>query len=121
MIEQLPAPEGVIAFRASGKVAASDYESVLRPAVDAAVAGHGRIRIVFELGPEFDGYSAGAAWEDVKLWGPNLTKWERCAVVSDNRLINDAIKVFRIVMPGEVRLFPGGAVDDAIAWAASTS
>lgn len=121
MIERLQAPDGVIAFRASGKVVASDYEDVLRPAVDAAVNEHGRIRIVLELGPEFDGYSAGAAWEDVKLWGPNLTKWERCAVVSDNRLINDAVKVFRVVMPGEVRVFPGGAVEAAIAWAAAPS
>ena len=119
MIEQLPAPDGVIAFRASDRVVAEDYENVLRPAVDAAVATYGRIRIVLELGPEFDGYSAGAAWEDVKLWGPNLTKWERCAVVSDNRVINDAIRVFRIVMPGEVKLFPGGALDEALGWAAS--
>ena len=121
MIELLEAPHGVIAFRAAGKVTAADYEDVLRPAVDAAVRDHGRIRIVFELGPEFDGYSAGVAWEDVKLWGPNLTKWERCAVVSDNRLINDALRVFRVVMPGEVELFSAGAVEDAIAWAASSS
>jgi hypothetical protein len=118
MIEQLPAPDGVIAFRAVGTVVAEDYHRVLRPAVDAAVAEHDRIRIVFELGPEFDGYSAAAAWEDLKLWGPHLTKWERCAVVSDHRLIVDAVKAFRFVMPGEVRVFAAGELEGALAWAA---
>ena len=118
MIEQLEeAPAGVIAFRAVGKVEAHDYESVLRPAIEAAVAEGGKIRIVFELGPEFDGYSVGAAWEDMKLWGPHLTKWERCAVVTDHRLIADAIKVFRVVMPGDVKVFPADALDEALRWA----
>ena len=119
MIERLDAPAGVIAFSAVGKVEAADYESVLRPAVDTAVAEHGKIRIVFELGSEFDGYSAGAAREDMKLWGPHLTKWERCAVVTDHRLIADAINVFKLVMPGEVKVFPAGGLADALAWAAA--
>lgn len=119
MIEQLPAPDGVIAFTAKGKIVADDYRDVLRPAVDAAVARHDRIRVVFELGPEFDGYSAGAAWEDVKLWGPHLTKWERCAVVSDHGFIVDAVKIFRIVMPGEVKVFSAGELEVALTWAAA--
>jgi hypothetical protein len=118
MIESIPgAPEGVLAFRAVGKVEAADYETVLTPAIEAAVE-HGKIRIVLELGAEFDGYSAGAAWEDLKLWTPHLTKWERCAVVTDHRWITDAIRVFRVVMPGEMKVFPAGELDAALAWAA---
>jgi stage II sporulation SpoAA-like protein len=121
VIEQIEnAPTGVIAFRAVGKVEAADYESVLRPAIEAAVADGGKIRIVFELGPDFDGYSIGAAWEDMKLWGPHLTKWERCAVVTDHRLIADAIRVFKVVMPGEVKVFPATGLDDALRWAAAS-
>ena len=113
------APAGVLAFRAVGKVEASDYESVLTPAIEAAVADHGRIRLVFELGSEFEGYSAGAAWEDLKLWTPHLRSWERCAVVTDKGWITDAIRVFRVVMPGEVKVFPAGELDAALAWASS--
>ena len=118
MIEQIEdAPAGVIAFKAVGNVEAHDYDAVLRPAIEAAVGEGGKIRIVFELGPEFDGYSVGAAWEDMKLWGPHLTKWERCAVVTDHRLIADGIRIFQVVMPGEVKVFPVGALDDALRWA----
>jgi hypothetical protein len=103
-----------------GKVEASDYDGVLTPAIDAAIAKHGKIRIVFELGDEFEGYSAGAAWEDLKLWTPHLTKWERCAVVTDHRFITDAIRVFRVLMPGEVKVFPAGEREAALAWAAGS-
>jgi SpoIIAA-like len=79
------APDGVLAFKAVGTVEAADYENVLKPAIEAAIAEHGKVRLVYALGPEFDGYSAGAAWEDMKLWGPHLGSWERCAVVTDHR------------------------------------
>ena len=63
MIEPIEdAPEGVLAFKAVGKVEAADYEQVLTPAIDKAIAGGGKVRLVYELGPEYDGYSTGAAW-----------------------------------------------------------
>ena len=113
------APDGVLAFKAVGRVESSDYEQVLSPAIEAATAEHGKVRIVLELGPEYEGYSTGAAWEDVKLWAPRLTSWERCAVVTDHGLLGDTIKMFAHIMPGEVRVFPTSAIDDALAWAAA--
>lgn len=122
MIERIEgAPAGVLAFRAVGKVEAADYEDVLTPAIDAGIAEHGTVRLVYELGPEFEGYSAGAAWEDVKLWTPALTKWERCALVTDHRLMADAIRAFGMLMPGEVKVFPVMALDAALAWAAEST
>lgn len=119
MIEPIAdAPERVLAFRAVGRIEAADYETVLTPAIEAAVAEQGKIRLVFELGSAFEGYSAGAAWEDVKLWTPHLTKWERSAVVTDHRWITDAIRVFRVLMPGDVKVFPAGELEAALAWAA---
>src|SRR5262245_42133269 len=61
MIEPIAdAPAGVLAVRAVGKVETADYENVLAPAVEAAISDRGKIRLVFELGVEFDGYTAGA-------------------------------------------------------------
>jgi hypothetical protein len=120
VIEQIDgAPAGVLAFKAVGKVEAADYEDVLTPAIEAAIAEHGKVRLVYELGPEFDGYSAGAAWEDMKLWTPHLKAWERCAVVTDHRLIADAMRAFAMLMPGEVKVFPASGLGDALAWAAA--
>lgn len=110
------APEGILAFRAAGKVEASDYE-VLRPAVEKGIAEKGKVRIVFEMGPEFEGYTAGAAWEDAKLWAPHLTSWERWAAVTDHKFMADALKVFGHIMPGEIKVFAAGELQQAMEWA----
>ena len=58
MIEPLEGlPAGVIGFRAVGTIEASDYRDVLDPAIDAAVAEHERIDLVFVMGDEFDHYA----------------------------------------------------------------
>jgi hypothetical protein len=113
------APDGVLAFRAVGKVEAADYEQVLTPAMDSVIEKHGKVRLVYELGTEFDGYSLGAAWEDMKLWTPHITKWERCAVVTNHTLLADAVRAFAMLMPGDVKVFPVDELDAALAWAAA--
>jgi hypothetical protein len=58
------------------------------------------------------------ACEDPKLRTPHLRNWERCAVVTDKGGSPMRIRVFRVVMPGEVN-FPAGEFEDALAWAAA--
>jgi hypothetical protein len=118
MIQPIDAPEGVIAFKAVGKVEAKDYE-VLKPAVEEAIKERGKARIVFEMGPEFEGYSAGAAWEDLKMWAPHLMDWERCAVVTSHGFMAGALKAVGKIIPGEIKVFEEGQLADAMAWAAS--
>ena len=56
MIEPIEdAPAGVLAFKAIGKVEAADYEQVLTPAIDRAIAAGGKVRLVYELGSESTG------------------------------------------------------------------
>ena len=119
MIEQIDAPAGVVAFRAIGTIEAEDYADVLRPAVEHAMADRAKVRIVFVLGPEFHGFTAGAAWEDAKLWAPHLTGWERCAVVTDHTFLGDTIRAFGVIMPAEIKVFPVAQLDGALAWAAA--
>jgi hypothetical protein len=120
MIERIDSRhEGLLAFKAVGTIEVSDYEEVLKPAIEEAIAGEGKIRLVFLLGEEYEGYSVGAAWEDAKLWIPRITKWERCALVTDHRWLADAVRLFRPLMPGELEVFPVTGLDDALDWAAA--
>ncbi len=113
------APPNVVAFKAVGKVQSSDYKETLDPAIEQAIAAQGKVRLVYELGEEFDGYSAGAAWEDLKLGGGNFSAWERCAIVTDSDLLGGAVRVLSVIMPGDVRVFPVKELDEALAWAAA--
>ena len=50
--------------------------------------------------------------------GPHLTKWERWAVVTETASSRTS-KVFRIVAPGEVKVIPAEALDEAPRWGAA--
>jgi hypothetical protein len=110
-------PIGTIGFEATGKVSQDDYEAVLVPAVQAAMEA-GRVRILYVLGDDFESYAPGAMWADTKLWAGNLKGWEKIAIATDIDWIENAIKAFRWMMPGKVRLFDDDEVDEAQLWLA---
>ena len=109
-------PEGTIGFEASGKVTDEDYETVLVPGVRAALE-QGDVRLLYVL-PDDTQYSPGAVWADTKLWAGNMRGWKRIAIVSDADWLENAIKAFGWMMPGEVQVFDDDDVDDAKEWLA---
>ncbi len=94
---------------------------MLDPAVGAAVAAaaDGKIRLLYVLGEEFEGYSGGAIWGDAKLGIKNWTHFEKVALVSDRRVYVDGVKAFGWLIPGEVKTFSLAEVDAARAWVGS--
>jgi hypothetical protein len=111
-------PPGVLGLEAVGDVEKDDYESVVVPAVNRAVAEHGKVRVVYVLGPEFDEYEREAVWEDLKLGVRNPASFERMAIVTDARWAGPAIKIFSVLWPGQARAFPLSELESAKRWAA---
>jgi hypothetical protein len=119
MIELLDElPDGVIGFRAVGTVEASDYREVLTPAIDRALAAHGRLDFVIVIDDEFDHYSFGAMIEDAKLLRKPHSSWDRAAFVTNRDPFIGVGVVFGELVPGEFRVFPLDRLADAIAWVA---
>jgi hypothetical protein len=114
LIEGLPA--GVVGIEAIGKVEADDYRTVLDPAIEAAVAAHGSVRLLYLLGDRYDGFTAGAMWQDAKLGMSDRTHFDRLAVVSDHERLTDALGHFAWLFPGELRTFAVSELDEATAW-----
>jgi hypothetical protein len=106
-------PEGVIGFETSGKLQADDYRDVLLP------AGAGGVRIVIVI-PSFDGLSAEAMWEDLKMGVSKLRVWKRIALVTDVEWMRQMTSMFGWMTPGDVKHFPLAERDAAIAWAAAS-
>jgi hypothetical protein len=111
-------PPGVLGFEAVDDVEKSDYENVLGPAIEAAIAEHGKVRLVYVLGPEFDEYESDAVWEDLKLGARHPASYERIAVVTDARWAGPALKLFSLLWPGQARAFGLASLEDAKRWAA---
>lgn len=117
MIESVPGlPDGVIGMRASGEVTDDDYEQVLIPAVEAALADHDKIRLLYVLGPDLEHVEAGAAWEDAKVGLHHLFSFERMAVVTDVTWIARSIRWMGFAIPAKVEVFADAELDQARAW-----
>lgn len=120
MLEPIPdLAQGVIGFSAIGRVSADDYETVLIPAVEAQAQGGRRLRLLYRIGPECRGYTAGALWDDTRVGIAHWRAWEKIALVSDRGWIRAAVRLFAFALPGEVRGFPDTEFAAARDWVQS--
>ena len=117
MIDTIPSlPDRVMGFSAKGTVTARDYRSMIIPAVDTMISRHGKIRLLYYLGPDFSGFDSAALWQDAKIGLRHLYAWDRIAVVSDVKWIRAVSKLFGFVLHGEVRAYRNGELAAARKW-----
>jgi hypothetical protein len=117
MIEIIPdMPENVVAVSAKGKVTGEDYDAVLIPAIEDRLVRNNRIRVLYQLGQDFSGFTVEAMWDDAKVGIRHLTAFEKIAVVSNVTWIITAVKIFAFVIPCPVKIFPNEQLSEAKAW-----
>jgi len=117
MIEKISdLPDNAVGFTARGKVTAEDYENIIIPAVEELFSRQKKVRFLYHLGEDFTGFEATAMLDDTKLGFKHLRSWQRMAVVSDVAWIRAAIKIFGLVIPGNVRMFHNHELDEAKRW-----
>ncbi|MGI9609154.1 MAG: STAS/SEC14 domain-containing protein [Acidimicrobiia bacterium] len=110
-------PGNVVGFEAVGEVRANDYQDTLDPVIQTALESHDKLRLLYVLGDDFDGYSGGAMWEDAKVGIGNWTAWEKIAIVTDTDWVEHGIKAFGWMLPGEVKVYDDDQLEDAKKWA----
>lgn len=119
MIETLTDfPADAAAFRCSGFVSKADYDEVLVPAVEQALKTNERLRVYYEIAPDFSGISLGAMWEDFRVGVRHLRRWKRVAVVTDVPWIKLMIHMFSFLLPGPTKVFRVAEAAEARAWIA---
>lgn len=117
MIELIPGlPEGVVGIEAVGKVTSADYERVVAPAVERALATHRKIRLLHVVADRVESHTLDALWEDARLGLSNVRSIERIAVVTDLAQFRALVKGVSWTLPGELKLFSNGERGDAITW-----
>ncbi len=117
MIEHLAGfPDKVLGFVYSGQVTRADFDGVLVPAVMKALETQKTVRIYCEVRPDFSGIDAGAVWEDLKLGIGHLAAWERVAVVTDNKWIEQATRFYSVLSPCPMKTFLPSETAQARAW-----
>ena len=109
-------PDNVVAVNASGKVTGEDYDRLLIPIIEGKLRSHDKIRFLYQLGPDFDGFTAGAMWDDAKIGFKHLTAYERVAVVTDVNWVACAVKFFAFMTPCPVNIFANDRLAEAKSW-----
>ena len=106
MIETLKGfPAKVLAVVCKGHVTRRDYETVLIPAVEETLKQPGKIRLYYQVDPDFAGIEPGAMWEDFKVGIEHLSRWERFAVVTDVEWIRHTLGFLGFLIPAIVKIF----------------
>jgi hypothetical protein len=112
-------PLGTLGYRISEHLAREDYVNVLVPPLRRAVEAGDRLRVLFAIGPELH-MEPGALWEDMKLEAElgieHRDAWERIAIVTDIDWLRQGFGFFSWLIPGDVRLFAEGELDQAKTW-----
>lgn len=120
MIERLKdLPPGIDGVRAIGAISKGDYERVFPALIEEARREGRRIRFLYELGPEFEGFTPGAAWEDAKIGIHSMRLFSGCAIVTDVRWIREMTRMTAFLTPCPVQVFENKDRDKAIAWLGS--
>jgi hypothetical protein len=116
-------PEDVAAFACDGKVTKADYASVFIPTIVDELKRHRKMRLYYEIAPDFVGFDGGAIWDDFAVGMEHITRWERVAVVTDVEWIERATQLFSLILPTtSVKIFPTSKALAARAWiSAATS
>ena len=120
MLERLKdLPAGIDALRAVGQISTQDYQQIFEPILDEARREGRRLRLLYQFGPEFQGFTPGAAWEDAKLGLRSMRLFDGCAIVADVPWIREAARVAAVLMPCPVRVFSNADFDASVSWLSS--
>ena len=112
-------PDGIDAYRVVGTLTGDDYEQTVEPLLDDARRQGRRIRLLLQIGPEYEGFTAGAVRGKTETWLHNpllLRMIDGYALVSDLRWIREWIQLVGFVVPFPLRVFADDERADAVAW-----
>ncbi len=107
----------VVGFVALETLTDDDYADYFIPLLEEAIDEYGDVRLLLKF-EHFEGWTAEAAWEDLKLW-PKLESIERIAVVSENaweEMMTWVAKIIEKISDTEVRFFNEAQIVDAWDW-----
>jgi len=104
----------VVEVRLSGKLAKEDYEMFV-PKIEKLIREHGKIRILLAL-IDFDGWTAGALWEDIKFDAKHFNDIERLAIVGDSKWEKGMAVFCKPFTTAKIRYFDVKDMEEAQQW-----
>ncbi len=109
-------PRDIVAIRASGIITSQDYRKTLIPVVEEKLKTHDKLKLLFILDDEFDSYSEGAAWDDMRFGFRHWGDFSKIAIVTDLDWLRQSAKLFAPLIRAQVHIFDSDDLDEARSW-----
>jgi hypothetical protein len=110
-------PDNVVGIVATGRVTNEECNNVLRPAMEASLGRHDKIRLYYEIGSRFP----GAGWDNLNIGARTLQQLERIAVVTDTGWVRQTVNALRFLIASEVRVYTRLNAEEGRTWITSPS
>ena len=111
-------PAHVVGIRALGNVTKEDYETTFVPAIERA-AKNGEINFIMVFETDLSNITYGAWMQDAKMSIKHFGKWNKVAIVSDQKYVEKLAYIFNYLSPAEAKGFPVSDIEIAKAWVAA--
>ena len=109
-------PPHVAAYKATGAVSKEEYEQVVMLRVNQVAEQFGKINFLVLLETDMDNYSIGAFVDYVKISFQHFSRWERMAIVSDERWVRNTYDVLSYLVHGTIKTYLTKDADLAKQW-----
>lgn len=117
MLHILPETAGdILVLQATETLTSEDYQTIFIPLLEEKTAAHGKIRCLIYLDRGFNGWEAGAMWEDAKLGINHSSDFIRLAVVGGDDWLDWAVKISGAFITGEAKHFTESQFLQALHW-----
>jgi hypothetical protein len=109
-------PPHVAAYRASGTVTKDEYENVVMRRLDEVANTYNKINFLVRLETGMENYSFAALLDYLKVSFEHFRKWNRMAIVSDEKWVRMAYDVLSPLVPGVIKTYELKDYEVAKAW-----
>ena len=104
----------LVAVKATQKLTQKDYDKLL-PLLNCKLDRYDKLRMYFEM-EDFEGWTPGAFWEDVKFDVAHANDFSRVAMVGHKKWEDYLTQVMKPFTSAEVRFFTSSQKKEAKKW-----
>jgi hypothetical protein len=98
----------------AGKLSKSDYERFV-PHAEQLIREHGKLKLLVSM-HEFDGWTLGGFWEDMKFDAKHFRDIKKIAFVGDEKWEKGMSTFCKPFTSAEIKFFPSEQIDQARQW-----
>jgi hypothetical protein len=116
MLQPIDLPPHVVGIHAFGDVTEEQYENMLIPLFNDLLKKSRKINFILVLETDIKNFSPGKWCGNVKIGLKYFFKWNKLAVVTDQKGVCGFSDLFKYFIPGKFKSFPLDQLDKAVRW-----